>query len=604
MADFEFLGPYRIGRALGRGGMGVVYAAVHEQSGEQVAVKLIAAHVADEPRFRRRFNNEVKTLQQLRHKHIVRIYGFGEEEGQLFYSMELVDGETLQARIRREKKISWLPAIDIAIQVCGALKHAHDFGVLHRDLKPANLLLTSDNHVKLVDFGIAKIFGDDEQTMAGSVLGTADYMAPEQATGEGVTVRTDLYAVGSVMYAMLAGRPPFRGKNVTEVIEALRRDRPVPLELIDPNVPEALVDLVHQLLEKDPDERPPTALAVMNRLKAMRAGLQKEQTLPGRVVDTSASLSSEASSSSAGDSGRSSRAAGDAVPSPRPTPVRGGGTAGSETATVVSGAESGNRDDDAALDTDFEASPPPRTHFQTVADPDASGSIFSPSSSTPESPWPGRIGAAAMLAALLGGGIWLIQAMRPPTADQLYESAIGKRDPTAMNVFLQRYPNDPRTEAVRVRYRDHQLRGQINRLRAQQRLGVTPLQPYEASFLAALSAPSQDPLAKRNRIDQWLLLYGDQVSAEKPGLDLLIELARHEQRQLEQRGTQVPLDPRAVALTEQVRGLADADDIDAAEAKLRAMIESFREFDWAQPAVAEAERTLEVLAEFGRQQSE
>ncbi len=269
MTSFEFLGPYRIGKPLGKGGMGSVFAAVHEKSGEKVAVKLIAAHVADEPRFRRRFDDEVKTLQQLRHKNIVRLIGFGEEKGQLFYSMELVEGETLQARIRREKKISWLPALNIGIDICAALKHAHDFGVIHRDLKPANLLLGSDDGVKLVDFGIAKIFGDGEQTLAGSVLGTADYMAPEQATGSGVTVRTDLYAFGSVMYAMLAGRPPFRGKNVTEVIESLKRDRPVPLELIDPNLPEEIVDLVHQLLEKRPEDRPPTALSVMNRLKAM-----------------------------------------------------------------------------------------------------------------------------------------------------------------------------------------------------------------------------------------------------------------------------------------------------------------------------------------------
>jgi serine/threonine protein kinase len=152
MPPFEFLGPYRIGKPLGRGGMGTVFAAVHVKTGEKVAVKLISAHVADEKRFRRRFDDEVKTLQQLKHKNIVRLIGFGEEEGQLFYSMELVEGETLQQWVRREKKVSWLPAINIAIEVCAALKHAHDFGVIHRDLKPANLMLAADNGVKLVDW--------------------------------------------------------------------------------------------------------------------------------------------------------------------------------------------------------------------------------------------------------------------------------------------------------------------------------------------------------------------------------------------------------------------------------------------------------------------
>lgn len=270
MPTFEFLGPYRIGKQLGRGGMGSVYEAAHERTGEKVAVKLIAQHIADEPRFRRRFDDEVKTLQRLRHNGIVRLIGFGEEDGQLFYSMELVEGESLQSRIRRDKKLDWRVVIDISIQICSALKHAHDIGVIHRDLKPANLILTNDDTVKLVDFGIVKVFGNSEQTAPGSVLGTADYMPPEQATGIAATQRTDLYALGCVMYAMLTGRPPFTGKTVTEVIESLKRDRPVPLDLVNPDLPEALVELVHQLLEKDPADRPPTALAVMNRLKAMR----------------------------------------------------------------------------------------------------------------------------------------------------------------------------------------------------------------------------------------------------------------------------------------------------------------------------------------------
>lgn len=258
--------------------MGAVYEGVHERSGEKVAVKLISGAVADEIRFRRRFAGEVETLKRLRHNNIVRLIGYGEEQGHLFYSMELVEGESLQQRIRRCKRLDWLPATEIAIQVCRALKHAHDLGVVHRDLKPANLLLTADDTVKLVDFGIAKLFGAAEHTAAGSVLGTADYMAPEQASGGPITQRTDLYALGSVMYAMLTGRPPFSGKRITEVIESLRRDRVVPLDLVNPELPEEIVAIVHDLLAKDPDQRPPTALAVLNRLKATKAGLQRGAT--------------------------------------------------------------------------------------------------------------------------------------------------------------------------------------------------------------------------------------------------------------------------------------------------------------------------------------
>ena len=275
---FEFLGPYRIGAPLGRGGMGTVFAAVHEKTKEPVAVKLISDGVADESKFRRRFDAEIKSLQCLSHSGIVRIYGFGEEQGHLFYSMELVSGDSLQKVIKREKRLEWQTTMDVAIQICGALKHAHDIGVIHRDLKPANLVVNENWQVKLVDFGIAKIFGDSN-TVVGSLLGTADYMAPEQATSEGITQRTDLYALGSVMYAMLAGRAPFTGKSVTQVINALQRDRPVPIDLIRPDVPPELVELIHELLEKNPEDRPPTALAVMNRLKAMKAGLERIQTV-------------------------------------------------------------------------------------------------------------------------------------------------------------------------------------------------------------------------------------------------------------------------------------------------------------------------------------
>src|SRR6056297_2614318 len=277
----EYLGPYKIGDLIGRGGMGNVYRGQHVRSGEVVAVKLIAPHVSDDPRFRRRFDKEIRAMKLLKHPGIVRIIGEGEDDyGQLFYSMELIEGETLQTRIRRLHKIDWRAAIEIAIQICAALKHAHDIGVTHRDLKPANLIMTADETVKLVDFGIPKNYFDDaEETLPVSVLGTPDYMAPEQATGGPITPRTDLYSLGSVLYAMLVGRAPFKGKNSTEVILALRNDRPVPLDMIDASLPESLVDLVHQLLEKEPDQRPPTALAVMNRLKAILKELRQQQTL-------------------------------------------------------------------------------------------------------------------------------------------------------------------------------------------------------------------------------------------------------------------------------------------------------------------------------------
>ena len=274
LPEFEYLGPYKVERTLGRGGMGTVYQGVHAKSGDQVAIKVIAMGIANNMRFRRRFAAEVETLKRLKHPHIVQLVGYGEEQGLLFYSMEYVDGNSLHDRMRRQQKLSWQEVIQIGIETTSALKHAHDIGIIHRDLKPANLMLNKSGQVKLTDFGIAKLFGSTDMTAAGSVIGTADYMPPEQAEGKSVTVRSDLYSLGGVLYALLAGKAPFGGKSVPEVLYSVRYNTVPALRDRVPDVPKELAELIHELLAKDPQQRPPTALVVGNRLKSLQAGLK------------------------------------------------------------------------------------------------------------------------------------------------------------------------------------------------------------------------------------------------------------------------------------------------------------------------------------------
>ena len=162
------------------------------------------------------------------------------------------------------------------MQICQALKHAHDRGVIHRDLKPANLLHTPDDQIKLADFGIAKLYGMSQLTVAGGVIGTADYMSPEQGDGQGVTARSDLYSLGSVLFALLAGRPPFASRTAAEVIHKLHYEEALPVRRLAPDTPEEFELIIAQLLEKDPAKRIATALAVANRLKAMEYGLSLE----------------------------------------------------------------------------------------------------------------------------------------------------------------------------------------------------------------------------------------------------------------------------------------------------------------------------------------
>jgi serine/threonine-protein kinase len=270
------MGPYRLDKVLGRGGMGAVYAAVNEATGERAAVKVLNPVLADDLNFRERFKSEVETLKKLLHPGIVRLFAYGEQDDYLFYVMELVEGRSLQDELIAGRRFNWREVVRVGIDVAGALKHAHDRGVIHRDLKPANLLIDSYDHVKLTDFGIAKLYGGTNLTADGGVLGTADYMAPEQAEGKQITARCDLYSLGSVLYALLTGRPPFAGKSLPEVIQGLRFERAIPLRRLNPDVPEEFEKIITQLLEKDPQKRIPTAVALMHRLKAMEHALSLE----------------------------------------------------------------------------------------------------------------------------------------------------------------------------------------------------------------------------------------------------------------------------------------------------------------------------------------
>lgn len=267
------LGPYRVVGPLGRGGMGAVYRAVHRATGEPVAVKLLSPALAEEQGFRDRFNAEIETLLKLNHPNIVRLLGYGEQNGQLFYAMELVEGDSLEDELARGRRFSPAEVVHLGIQVCQALRHAHDRGIVHRDLKPGNLLLTGADQVKLADFGIARLFNNTRRTQAGSILGTAEFMAPEQAEGKPVDPRSDLYSLGGVFYLLLARRPMFRAQSLLEMLDKQRHAVPEPLSRHAPDCPAELAQLVMQLIEKRPEKRPANAMVVSRRLGAVAPSL-------------------------------------------------------------------------------------------------------------------------------------------------------------------------------------------------------------------------------------------------------------------------------------------------------------------------------------------
>ncbi len=271
--QLEQLGPYRLGQRLGRGGMGTVFEGMNVETGQPAAIKVLNPHLAVEEGFRERFEIEIETLKKLKHPNIVRLYGFGQQDGVIFYAMELVHGTNLEDELQAGRRFNWRETTSLGIKLARALQHAHDHGVIHRDLKPANLLLTPDNDLKLADFGIARLFGNTRLTSAGGLVGTAEYMAPEQADGRAITPQCDLYSLGGVLFAMLAGRPPFWGGSLPEILQLHRFATPPPVSRFAPDVPSELAEIIARLLSKDATARGTNARVVGKQLLALEHAL-------------------------------------------------------------------------------------------------------------------------------------------------------------------------------------------------------------------------------------------------------------------------------------------------------------------------------------------
>ena len=287
------LGPYLIDRKIGAGGMGNVYLGRHRETGQVAAIKELPASLAREEGFVLRFNREIEAMKKLNSPNIVKLYDSGTDDDETYYyAMEYVEGENLTTRLRRERRIPWEETIRLGIQICTGLKHAHDAGVIHRDLKPSNLLLTKDGTIKLTDFGVAQVFAADRLTVTGAIIGTAEFMPPEQVEGRRTDRRSDLYALGAVLYTMLVGQPPFSGGTAAEIMQKQRFGRfDAPRNFV-PEIPSWLDDIVCQLLEKDPEKRLPDAFVVSKRLQELqkKIELKNSEPTPGPLADNETRL--------------------------------------------------------------------------------------------------------------------------------------------------------------------------------------------------------------------------------------------------------------------------------------------------------------------------
>ncbi|HUE90073.1 MAG TPA: protein kinase [Vicinamibacterales bacterium] len=299
----QTLGQYKILDKLGAGGMGVVYKAQDTRLGRLVALKVLAQANAEDVEATERFRREARTASSLNHANICTIYSFDEQDGQLFLAMELLDGETLDATLSSQA----LPLpllLDLGTQIADALENAHADGILHRDIKPANIFLTRRGQVKILDFGLAKLAPgigrrrphdlhptEHFTSQAGTTVGTISYMSPEQARGEDLDPRTDLFSFGVVLYEMATGRPSFPGATTAVVFDGILNREPTPPSTLNAAIPVELDRLITKALEKDRELRYQTAAdmrADLQRLKRDSSTRKSAVTLP--IDETSATV--------------------------------------------------------------------------------------------------------------------------------------------------------------------------------------------------------------------------------------------------------------------------------------------------------------------------
>lgn len=569
--QLEQLGPYRLGTKLGQGGMGAVYEGLDADTGMVAAIKVLSPSLAAEEGFRVRFEAEIESLKKLRHPNIVSLYGYGEQAGTLFYAMELVRGTSLEDELRGGRRFDWREVTQIAVKLCKALKHAHDHGVIHRDLKPANLLLTPEGDIKLSDFGIARLFGNTHMTADGGVLGTAEYMAPEQAAGSPITDRCDQYSLGGVMYALLAGRAPFRAKSLVEMLQLQRYSEPDPVTRYAPQTPAELARIVHQLLEKDPQKRFANMLMLARSLEAMERGLSIATVHDDDFVLAQPETPAVSLSQYNPQGPTLSPAQLAAAQRGSPTDLQ----ATEITMTFGAGAST-------------PADPPPAEARDTSAgrftkverERSEAGGPWSELLAAIVSPQSLALAVALVLVGLAG---WYL--LQPPSADDLYrqiETATTAGDADSMRdarpkieAFLERFPNDPRSE---------NLSGMLDELKQ--------AHPIQRIYTSAKRAVLVNPELALAKLDALIDVYDDGQENSEVARHY-VKLARRERDRVKMQIDRYADEGRKLLAARLTKAQQLAETQPVESRKIHAgIVELYSDKPWAQDLVQQARSAM------------
>lgn len=595
------LGPYLVEEILGRGGMGTVYRGVDPETGERVAIKILAPDLAGDPQFLERFQEEVETLLELKHPNIVQLLSFGKQDDIFYFAMELVDGKSLYALQKAGQHFTYMETVEIGLQVCEGLHYSHNMGVIHRDLKPGNIIRASDGQIKLADYGIAKRFGTQQMTMSG-VLGTAEFMAPEQAMGKPATIQSDLYSLGAVLFALATGKPPIVGPTPQKTLEKVVTTKAPLLAAVAPDAPESLGLLIQKLLKKQPENRLRSARSVATRLSEIREILMEQAEMETHLV-----LADEPSAS---------------PPAARPaaaTMVDGGPVGGSagaagqrggtRPATGVGSAERRKPAAGETLQEDFAGislAPTNRViRQQDFFERAVRGGEVESSTEEP-SPWGTLLLALGLVVMVsISGYLLYDRVFRPRTADELWamiepgrERPMGVLKP--IDTFLRSYPDDPRVEeakGLQAKAKAFQYR---NALALKASLNKRDLSDLEQQFLKWTADDHESKWDKEVGLQALITYHAAGGEAESDRVQECLEAAKvYRQMFWEQARPEVESKAKEILLRVEAAERLQATDPEQAAEIRQSLIDLFGDKKWAEPLI-EPLRKINALSTEGR----